>query len=523
MKLKFKLIGIFFSIVVIMSPAASAFGAREVIKINEIINFLTKNQKPYSEEFKGTSELEILSKMINFFIHKMPKDCEDIKDIQIIYNVILICKRHLEEQEFIEVGLYDKLVEQEKIYVEALNGLKILQINEFLDCGKKPVFSEFSGDSEVEILHKMYLFLDSIKYPYVTERFGIENMKNIIYKMNVRLERLKNRNFNLEELEKWLSGKEEELKLSEIEKFITEENFFLLSEFKTCSGEESIYKMCLFLRNTILKNCKNKEYIEHLYKISLKLKNYLIKTNCLDDFLGFNLKALKLLYCSHVNGFKTREDFSRLIGYWQEASEIYCSIKEMLIKSSDKTDLYKASYEDILSMENYCLRNVFSRQGILCSHSGKNLEALKFFCQSYCLSRDKEPFDMQDKKWKCIPKCVEKVSSDIRELRFSSKNEEAFKMIVDLFDQLIIINYDPAFIDSCKDVILGSIVELFNKGEQLKRENLYKEAYKKYYLALDGAILINDDFYELECRKRIDECMKKLEGTTNLEILELND
>ena len=67
---------------------------------------------------------------------------------------------------------------------------------------------------------------------------------------------------------------------------------------------------------------------------------------------------------------------------------------------------------------------------VVINFTEENLEALQFFCQSYCLSRDeaknKEPFDRKYKKWKCIPKCVEKVSLDIRKLRLSGQDEKAF-------------------------------------------------------------------------------------------------
>lgn len=540
MRLKFKLISVFSCISMIMSPTVGAFGAEEVIKINEIMNFLTKNQALSSEEFKGTSELDILYKMINFFIHKMPYDCEHIKDVQTIYDIILKCKSRLEKWEFtnddlhkkleeqkIIDDLHKKLVEQEKIYAATLNDFKILQINKFLNGGTKPVSSEFSGNSEVEILHKMYLFLNGIKNSYVISHYDIASMRTILYKMNVRLERFKNRKFDLQELEKWLLKKEEELKLSEIEKFLLNKNFSLLRDFSSDSEKKSIYKMCLFLRNTELKNYGDKEYIKYLYEVSVKVKNYLTETNRLDNFLSWNLKALELIYNSRVNDLGTGDSFNKSIYYWKEASKMYHSIKEMLIINPLETEPYDASFEDILYLEKYCLSNALLKKGILHYCSEENLEALQLLCQSYCLSRDeaknKEPFDRKYKKWKCIPKCVEKVSLDIKKLRLSGKDEEAFEMTIEFVKQLIIINYDSALIDSCRDVILLNIREMFSKGEQLERKNLYKEARRAYFFALEGATFINCDDYRHLCNQRINICMERLKGTIDPEILELND
>lgn len=96
-------------------------------------------------------------------------------------------------------------------------------------------------------------------------------------------------------------------------------------------------------------------------------------------------------------------------------------------------------------------------------------------------------------------------------------------MIIELVKQLIIIDYDPAFIDSCKEIIFLNIFEIFNQGEQSEIKNLYKEARRAYFIALEGAIFMNNDYYKLMCRQRIDSCMEKLRGTTDAEILELND
>lgn len=379
MRLKLKLISVFSCVSMIMSPTVGAFGAEEVIKINEIMNFLTRNQALSSEEFKGTSELDILYKVINFFIHKMPYDCEHIKDIQTIYDIILKCKSRLEEQEFTNDDLHKKLVEQEKIYAATLNDFKILQINKFLNCGTKPVSSEFSGNSEVEILHKMYLFLNGIKNSYVISYYDIANMRTIVYKMNVRLERFKNRKFDLQELERWLLKKEEGLKLSEIEKFLLNKNFSLLRDFSSDSEKKSIYKMCLFLRNTELKNYRDKEYIKYLYEVSVEVKNYLTETNRLDNFLSLNLEALELIYNSRVNDFGTGDSFNKSIYYWKEASKMYGLIKKMLISNPHETKPYDASFEDISYVEKYCLSNALLKKGILHYCSEENLEALQFF------------------------------------------------------------------------------------------------------------------------------------------------
>lgn len=523
MRLKFKLISIFSCIAVIMSPTAGAFSAEEVVKIHEIVNFLTRKCEPHSEEFKGISESDILSKMINFFIHKMPYECEHIKDIQTMYDIILRCKSRLEKLEFIEDGLYDKLVEQEEIYAETLNDLKISQINKFLDYGIKPVFSEISGDSEVEILKKIYRFLDRIKDNYVISCHEIENMRNIIRKMNIRSERFKDCNFDSKKLETWLLRKEIGLKLSEIENFFLNKNFSLLSEFSSNSEKKSIYKMYLFLRDTELKNCKNQEYIKYLYEVSVRMKNYLIETGCLDDFLSFNLKAFELLYNSHVSDFYINKNPEKSICCWKETAKMYCLIKEMLINRPYKAEPYDASFEDILYMEKYCLKNVLYREGILHYKLKDNLKALKLFCESYCLLRNKKQFDIRDKKWRCIPECVKKISEDVKKLSESNQHEKAFRMIIELVKQLIIIDYDPAFIDSCKEIIFLNIFEIFNQGEQSEIKNLYKEARRAYFIALEGAIFMNNDYYKLMCRQRIDSCMEKLRGTTDAEILELND
>lgn len=138
-------------------------------------------------------------------------------------------------------------------------------------------------------------------------------------------------------------------------------------------------------------------------------------------------------------------------------------------------------------------------------------------------AKNKEPFDRKYKKWKCIPKCVEKVSLDIRKLRLSGQDEKAFEMTIEFVKQLIIINYDSALIDSCRDVIFLNIREMFSKGERLERENLYKEARKAYFLALEGATFINCDDYKRLCNQRINICMERLKGTIDPEILELND
>lgn len=523
MRLKSKLISIFLCVAVVVSPTVGAFNAQEVIKIKEIRNFLKKNQEPHSEEFKGTSELDTLNRMIKFFIHKMPWDCENIADIQIMYDIILEFKSRLEELEFIEDSLYKELQEQEEIYAVSLDNFRISQINEFLDYGKKPTFSEISGNSEVEILYNMYRFLNSIKFRHIAKRCDIENMRNIIYKMDVRLKRVGNCNFDLKEFEKWLLRKEEGLKLTEIEEFFLNRNFSFLKEFKANFEKESIYKMCLFLRNTELKNCRDREYIKYLYEVSLKMKNYLEETDRLDDFLSYNLKALELLYYSHVSDFCVNENLKNSIYYWKETSKMYCLIKEMLINHPYEMGQYNASFEDILQMEKYCLRNSLYREGVLHYSLKENLKALQLFCEAYCLLRNKEQFDEHDKKWKCISKCVEKVSVDVKELGLSNRNDEAFRMIIELVEQLIIINYDPAFVNSCKTVIYMNIIEIFNKGEQLVIKNLPKEARNAYLVALEGAIFMNDDYYKLVCKKRIDSCMEKLKGTTDPEILELND
>lgn len=523
MRLKFKLISTFLCVAVVALPTVSAFNAQEVIKIQEIRNFLKKNQEPRSEEFKGTSELDTLNRMIKFFIDKMPWDCENIADIKIMYDIILEFKSRLEELEFIEDNLYKELQKQEEMYAVYLDNFRISQINEFLDYDKKPTFPEISGDSEMEILYNIYCFLNNIKFRHIAKHCNIENMRNIIYKMNVRLKRVGNCNFDLKEFEKWLSRKEEELKLSEIEEFFLNKNFSFLSEFKASFEKESIYKMYLFLINTELKNCHDKEYIRYLYEVSLKMKNYLAETNRLDDFLNFNLKALELLYYSHINDFCVNENLKKSIHFWKEASKMYCSIKEILINHPYETIEYMASFEDISCMEKYCLKNALFREGVLHYSLKENLKALQLFCESYCLLRNKERFNERDKKWKCIPKCVEKVSLDVRELGLSNQNDEAFRMIIELVKQLIIIDYDPAFINSCKTVIYMNIIEIFNKGEQLMIKNLHKEARKAYFVALEGAIFMNDDYYKFMCKQRINACMERLKDTTDSEILELND